>query len=461
MNSDIDRRSVLERLGKCGIVPAVGTATVAGAETDRTNDEEVYVVLSADGRARDRLERSGYAVRHELAGGSVVIVEGPAGAASALRSITVVEDVFRNRSISIDSIERPTTESESDERVPLGTQWDKRLTNAAASHDTTTGTGTTVAIIDTGVDHSHPALKSRLDTDRSRLFRNGTVRDGVETVPIGRERLERPVATDVDGHGTHIAGIAAASGEDGVVGMAPDATIVSLRTFFEEPIRGTSFTRLTQTLADVLVAIEYAVAIDSDVVNLAFGSVVDPGSRAFSAYRRLVQHAIENGTLVVTAAGNAETDLDELTGYDLPGQVPGTINVAATGPTDRRSHYSNYGNSAVDVAAPGGGYETRTKSRRRDPDAVAYPGRTNGILSTFSQDLRRNRYGYKAGTSMAAANVSGAVCLLRALRPDRHARRIKQAIERGAVELTGEYTSGLGAGRLDVARAIDRLPKRV
>ncbi|NGM68467.1 S8 family serine peptidase [Natronolimnobius sp. AArcel1] len=315
---------------------------------------------------------------------------------------------------------------------------------AFEAHDIATGDGTTIAVIDTGVDHTHPDLEPQLDRERSRLFRNGTVHSGTQEINVATELepVERFVATDVEGHGSHVAGIAAASGtESGIVGVAPDATLVSLRPFFFENPQDGLFS-LSSTIVDLLIAIDYAVEIGVDVINISLtAGDPDPGSvdrrRVYAAFNRIVEYALERGTAVVAAMGNAETgndgiNMDQFPGYILPASNSGTISVAAVTEDDVRSQESHFGDSTVTVAAPG-----------------------DQILSTVPDELFWDQYYLGSGTSTAAPQVAGLACLLRELDPNLHPRSITQAMEKGATDLTGERTSGLGTGRIDTFETVD------
>lgn len=120
----------------------------------------------------------------------------------------------------------------------------------------------------------------------------------------------------------------------------------------------------------------------------------------------------------------------------------------------------HYGAVTVDVAAPGGGYESEEKTWNAGPGTVD-PAPTNFVYSTVPAAIFGNRYGYDFGTSMAAPQVAGVACLLRELVPDLHPRRVRQAITQSAVDLSGPDTSGLGTGRIDAPAALDRISDRL
>ena len=346
------------------------------------------------------------------------------------------------------------------------------MTNAPEAHEVATGEGATLAVIDTGVDIDHPDLEPNLDVDRGRLFRAGEVRAGEGAVVVPADRgdptegtttVERHVADDVDGHGSHVSGIAAAPRNGrGVAGTAPDASVIPLRVFYYDEVENDDGGReavLTTTTADILLAIEYAAAAGADAANMSIGTPpLDPQSRSEGmhvAYQRVIQSARRRGTLVVVSAGNSATDLQRGGQYTMPNSTAAAMSVSATGPNDELVFYSNYGTSEVDIAAPGGGYETREKTLADDTE---WPFPTNLVLSTVPPELYGgDEYAYFAGTSMAAPQVTGLAALARELEPSANAKQVQKAIEHGAVGASGKSDPDLGAGRIDAENTVRRL----
>ncbi len=469
----VSRRSVIKGIASGS---AIGGSIGTVSASDRTvpDDNEVYIVLGGGPGLRSRLASVGFEVLHELADGAVFIVRGPKAKRDELRSMATVTDAVANETYVFDDIEQSEGQEVRGDDPLAEKQWNQQLVRADVAHERATGEGTTIAVIDSGVSFDHPDLAPRIDTERSRLVRNAHVHSGTDRVRTATkpgqilkptEQIRRPVAADVDGHGSHVAGIAVAPRNDsGIIGMAPDASVVSLRTMYFDPVYsygGTTYSQLIGTLADMLIAIDYAADIGVDVINASIRGIRPNDSRAYAAVRRVVQYAMQRGVVVVAAAGNRGVNVDRESAYVLPAETPGTVTVAATGPSDKRSFYSNYGNGTVDVAAPGGGYETRAKTWTTDSEVVEYPSPTNYVLSTVPESIYGKRYLYKPGTSMAAPQVAGLACLLRELAPGLHPRRVRQAIAQGAVDLSGDYTDGLGTGRIDAPAAIKRISDRL
>jgi thermitase len=211
----------------------------------------------------------------------------------------------------------------------------------------TGGAGVMVAVLDTGVSHSHEDLEGR--------------------VVLAVNLTDSPVADDVYGHGTHIAGIIAASSSNGIgiAGIAPACRLISIKVADD---RGMTTAR---TMAEGVIR---AVQEGASVINIS-AEFFEPSAELEAA----IDYAWEQGALVVAAAGNRGNQTPV-----YPAYYENCIAVAASTPEGTLAPLSSYGDW-VDVLAPG--FE---------------------IYST----LPGNSYGYKSGTSFAAAHVSGLAALL-------------------------------------------------
>lgn len=351
-------------------------------------------------------------------------------------------------------------------------QWDKRVQGLADLtehpgrkgekyvHDTTRGDDTRVAVIDTGVYDAHPDLADVIDEERSANFTT----DPYDWRPNG--------AGD---HGTHVAGIVAATNsvDDGVLGTAPETDVVSLRVFSGNEGAG----------GDVIASLTYAATVGCDAANLSLGipaetiaelpeSVVEQYAEL---YGRAVDFARQNGTVIVNSTGNAGLDLDPEDVLTLPTELDGVFGVSATGPVgylwgDRReqehqalapgkleepttqpARYTNYGETATDISAAGGNYDPEALAE----DAVAWYN--DLVLSTVYTETDNGveaGYGWKAGTSMAAPQVTGAVALVRSLRPDATTAEVESLVRDTASE-PEEGVTYHGAGHLDLRALVD------
>lgn len=289
--------------------------------------------------------------------------------------------------------------------------------------------------MDTGVDADHPDLTDNVNADLGRSFIDGEV--GTDSSPV------HP-------HGTHTAGIAGATGDKGIVGMAPDTELVPLRVFPKEG-------PLLEKMSDCLLALSYAAEIDADAVNISLGWSPRPPQENQTSrgvrrvlVKRVVQSALKRGTSVIVSAGNSNFDLQH-GGYRVMWtSLSNTFAVSATGPDDELSYYSNYGTSDIDVAAPGGGYGTYEKTVSDDTE---WPYPTNAVLSTVPGDS----YAYFQGTSMAAPQVTGLVGLVKELAPNLNSHRVQKAIERNAELSRGKSSPEFGAGRINALETVESL----
>ncbi|WP_239640449.1 S8 family peptidase [Halogeometricum pallidum] len=496
--SSLTRRSLLKGVaGSTLALGAMGTATAA-------DGREQYVVTAPGDGALKRLERRGAEVVASIADDTVhLVLAGEETDLNGVGGVTSVDPNGGYRLLGPAKQATSTAESLDDQYASL--QWDKmaETTGAFEAHDTATGDGSTVAIIDTGIDEQHPDIPAVME--KGRLFRADglTSPDGEPTV-AGDETIEanlhpdseevepyvwrgppetrtQSAADDVQSHGSHCAGIATAKNdvdadgvpEDvGVAGMAPDADVVPLRVFYWKKLEEYELdadgdgeveetipvvTTLFTTDFDILSAIDYAPDAGADAANMSLGGGVIKGAEHSTgehvAYQRVTQDAVKRGTVVTASAGNASANLQQGGFYTLPNSVPGALSVSATGPNNELVFYSNYGTSDIDVGAPGGGYETLEKTLAADTE---WPFPTNLVLSTVPPDLNDGlAYDWYAGTSMAAPQVAGLVALVREVAPDMSAKKVQNVIERTARHSNGKSSPELGAGVIYAPDALE------
>lgn len=281
-------------------------------------------------------------------------------------------------------------------------QWHLPQIGAPAAWDVSRGANTTVAVIDTGVDLTHPELVGRLNTSLDY--------DWVDS---------DWTADDEDGHGTHVAGIIAAESGNasGVAGVAPSAMILPLKVI------GPS----GANQADTADAIIYAVDLGASVINLSLG-----GYFFSQAQYEAVAYANYSDVVIVAAAGN-----DEVASVIFPAAYPGVIGVGATTATQYRAPYSNWGHG-IDLVAPGG-------DMSQDP--------SGGILSLVPQSM--GLYDFYEGTSMAAPVVSGVAALVRSLQPSWSAVAVADQLQSTAKDLGASgYDSYYGFGLVQADDAV-------
>jgi len=282
-----------------------------------------------------------------------------------------------------------------DEDALEGSQWALGTLGAAEAWTRSTGAGTVIAVVDTGVEASHVDLAGRVLVGRTFL----------------NQGSESAGAVDEHGHGTHVAGIAAAGRNGtGIVGLAPDAQILPVRAL---GANGSGW------LSDVASAVVWATDNGADVVNLSLG-----GGSGSSALASAVQYATDHGVVVVASAGNNGA----CGPTSWPAAYTEVIAVAATTSNGSVASYSTTG-SYVDVAAPG---------------------------STILSSVIGGGWGYKSGTSMAAPYVAGAAALIVAAEPGVGVGEVRERLESTATDIaTVGKDQWSGWGLIDPTAALD------
>jgi len=278
-----------------------------------------------------------------------------------------------------------------------------------------TGAGVRVAVLDGGIYDAHPDLAGRIDVAASTSFVPGVPYNFDNAVGFW--------------HGTHVAGIVAASANNisatftgGVVGIAPEATIVGVKVLDDG---SGSFGWVIQGILYAATPVS-AGGAGAQVINMSLGAAFYKNEKGagplVAALNKAVNYADRFGVLVVSAAGNNYLDLDHSGNIiSVPAQSGSGIAVSATGPmgfaygaTDftRIASYTNYGTSAVNVAAPGGdfvypGNETCTLSLNPS-GSITRPCWVFDMV--FSTNV--GGYAWAAGTSMAAPAVSAIAAMV-------------------------------------------------
>ncbi|MEU9300964.1 S8 family serine peptidase [Streptomyces sp. NPDC048269] len=324
--------------------------------------------------------------------------------------------------------------------------------NVPAAWGKTTGSGVTVAVIDTGyVAHSDVAPNVVAGYDfisNSTAARDGNGRDNNPADQgdwsAAGECGTGSTASNSSWHGTHVAGTIAAATNNakGVAGIAYDAKIQPVRVLGKCGGATSDIVDAITWASGGTVAGVPANATPAKVINMSLG-----GSGACTAtYQNAINAAVGRGTTVVVAAGNSNADA---AGFS-PASCNNVINVAASSRTGDRSFYSNYG-AIIDIAAPGG----ETRRGTDTPGTVTTP--ENGILSTLNAGTTTpgaEIYKPYQGTSMAAPHVAGLAALLVAAKPSLTPAQVESAIKTNARPLAGTCTGGCGAGLADAAATV-------
>ncbi len=274
-----------------------------------------------------------------------------------------------------------------------------------------------IGVIDTGLDYDHPDLAPNVWTNPGEIAGNEVDDDGngfVDDVH-GFDFLNRDGdPMDDNRHGTHVAGIIAARGNNGIgtAGVCWRARIVGLKFLGST---GSGY------VSDAIDALEYAIQMGIRITNNSWG-----GGGYSRSLRDEIITADMAGCLFVAAAGNSGSDLDQVDFYPASFHLPNEIVVAATDENGDLAGYSNYGATRVDVAAPG-----------------------THILSTFPG----GGYAMLSGTSMAAPHVTGSAALLWNFLPQLTHSQVR-ALLLSSTDPGGPVAGRVAAGFLNLYRAL-------
>lgn len=274
--------------------------------------------------------------------------------------------------------------------------WNLVTINATAAWAYSTGEGVTVAVIDTGIEPTHPEFVGQLKDGGADFFNDGYfLQDGL-------------------GHGTHVAGIIAARGNNfGIIGVAPRAKIYVSKVF--------SRTGTGPSAATIVSAVEDAVNNGARIINMSIGSKIFNAS-----YEDVAAWARTRGAVIFAAAGN-----DGSSQLRYLAACPSAIAVSATGPNDAHWPYANFA-PQVAFSAPG-----------------------DNILSA----ILGAGYGQQSGTSMASPHIAAVAALILAKNPEYSIEQMLAALIYGSVDL-GNPGRDLyfGYGRIDALKALQFQP---
>ncbi|WP_276357854.1 S8 family peptidase [Cohnella caldifontis] len=288
-----------------------------------------------------------------------------------------------DETIRIDALSRGSVS------IDQGIPWGVRHIQAPEAWNRTTGLGVRIGVIDTGVDFRHPDLRYSVERGINLIYR---------TLP----------PQDDNGHGTHIAGtIAAANRMEGMIGVAPRASVHPVKAF---DYGGTAY------VSDIILGLDWCVRNRMHIVNMSFG--MQNRSRSLL---QAVAAANQAGVVVVASSGNDGRS----SGIDYPARYGNTIAVGATNELGRVASFTNR-SGLIDIYAPG------------DKIVSAWVG---------------SKYREMSGTSMATSHVSGAIALLLALKPGLTPQQIKEIIQRSGKPLKGAKAPR-AAGELNVIRLL-------
>lgn len=328
-------------------------------------------------------------------------------------------------------------------------QWYLEKINAPGAWERTTGsTEIVVAVIDGGVQISHPDLKNNIWKNSGEIADNGIdddangfiddvhgwdfVKDNNNPSPDFSESWTEGGLS----HGTIVSGIIAAQGnnKEGVVGISWKSKVMPLKVLNDAG---------AGSMRDVIRAVDYATENGAHIINFSF-----VGKNYSQGLQEAIKRAHEAGVLIVAAGGNEDDNnisynIDEIPLYPVchDGNDNMVIGVAATDALDQKAEFSSYGINCIDISAPGVSFFGTTASN---------PG--------FDQNQFFKLYdGYWSGTSMATPVVSGSLALILSINPTiskQEALDILISSTDDIRRLNPDYLGKLGRGRVNVDRAV-------
>ncbi len=479
--------ATLLALAACTDQPAAPTASTAAVRSVRA--AAASQVSNATGRhivAFSGNVPANFAAQVQASGGTVLWVSAGSGlaatsglsnsAAVALAKLPGVQDVDADEGIPLDIPAMSEVESVADASVasnanPAGAvryarQWNMRAVQAdvAWASGFLGSSSVTVFMLDSGIDYLHSDLVGRVDLARSVDLLGTFLRNGksfTEADTVAKYFPGRLPFTDLLFHGTHTAATVSSNAVR-AAGVSSYTKLVAVKVC--------AYLN-TCPFSAILGGVIYAADNGADVINLSLGGAfAKAGNGQFAGFlNKVFNYARSKGVTVVVSAGNEAADLDhDGNTYSTFCNTPSVICVAATGPTsdanagtrngpwtdvDAPAYYTNFGRSAIDVAAPGGNSSfgpALPPPATRDVFVWAACSQTSLIVVGCSNISIVGAQ----GTSMAAPHVAGTAALLVPIL-GRNPGQIKARILQSADDLGQSGTDPFyGKGRLNVARAV-------
>jgi len=472
----------LAMLAACGDRPTGVARSIAPSNANRniTTAPGRYLVLSSGtgfdaGFARTVASLGGTVQAAHQGAGFAVVTGLTAAAASQLASSTGIGEVDADAVVSLDTPVSPVRADVAAVKNPgiasvlnpagailFSWQWDMMAihANTAWAHGKIGDPGVTVAILDTGIDYDNLDLNGLVDLSRSTSF---NVDDNLTRATFFPARNN---ISDFNAHGTNVAATVS-SKAFAFAGVTSKTTLIGVKVLGQDGLG---------SFGDILTGVLWAADHGADVANMSLGAdfAKTAGGRLNSDLNRVFNYAKSHGMLIVVAAGNDSEDLDH-NGSTANAfcDMPHVVCVSAMGPAhatdpvDMPAYYTNFGRSAISVAAPGGnadaahGFPSSNWPWGSDIASwvwslcsktaiVGFSG-VNPVMPCTSGTIITGFI----GTSQATPHVSGLAAQLVAAYGHGQPQQIKHLIEASAddVGLPG-VDPFFGTGRINVARAL-------
>ena len=404
------------------LATALALAIPAIAASDNNTTREYIVLTNGQGVSAKQLadiRAAGGTIERIIPQVGLVTVSGDGDFVAAASSIRGVRSVSLNATVdwlpgneTVVAAEVGNPPNSGSDDFFFDLQWGHAAIDApAAWANGKRGAGALVAVLDTGFDLTHPDLVENIDIELSEDFTG----EGLQyTLP------------DTFSHGTHVAGtIAAAENEFGIIGVAPDATLMLVKVLSDAG---------SGTFDDVIAGIVYAADNEADIINMSLGARLERNgffddndefvtarevAELLTALDRATTYAYQRGTTVIASAGNDAEDYDgNGPVVHSPSDSPHVISISATAPIgwatdpdnvflDNLASYSNFGRSVIDFAAPGGDFVYPGE----DPCTIAGLVRPCWVFDLVFSTGNGGWY-WSAGTSMAAPHAAGVAALI-------------------------------------------------
>lgn len=374
-------------------------------EQEIMRPDAVMVAVPADFTADNlaaRLNAAGFATAPAHSGDAVVVILLPEATIDAVpRALAQLDERFPFLVAEPDFLRFSTQTTPDDYSA---TMWGLANIEAPGAWTVSTGDSTVVvAVLDSGLDGTHPDLAPNLWTNPGEIAGNGVDDDNsgrVDDLHGWDFAANNAAIIDNDGHGTHVSGTIGATGNNGqgVTGVNWNVRLLPLRcgdTSFPDSTLVNAL-RYVVTLKNLYLSSGGTAGANIVAVNASLG-----GGGFNSTFRTEIANAGAAGIVFVAAAGNDGTNNDTTPVYPASYDLNTIIAVASIHAGNARSEFSDYGVTSVDLAAPG-----------------------TGIYST----TRGGAYGFQSGTSMAAPHVSGAIALVAAADPGLTATELRARV---------------------------------